>query len=255
MNNRIIAFIFAATALSVPALAQTAQLHAPSPIEKELAARASNVDEITLDKKMLSFASQFMNHKQTINPLANQDADATRKLIESLDGIYVRDYEFDKEGQFTAEQAEQLRAYYETNEWSPMVRDRDRKTGESSDIMVKLVNGESHGLLILDIEPKEISIVLIMGPVHMQDLHKVMGIAVRGSLTGQGGMGDISRQKVAQAREKEALAKEKEALAKQQESLAKAREALAKQKDAQAKEREAQDKENSTNEKSPDSNQ
>src|ERR1035438_2808691 len=248
MNNRIIAFIFAATALSVPALAQTAQLHAPSDLEKELAARASNVDEITLDKKMLSFASQFMNHKQTINPLANQDADATRKLIESLDGIYVRDYEFDKEGQFTAEQAEQLRAYYETNEWSPMVRDRDRKTGESSDIMVKLVNGESHGLLILDIEPKEISIVLIMGPVHMQDLHKVMGIAVRGSLTGgsltgQGGMGDVSRQKVAQAREKEALAKEKEALAKQQESLAKAREALAKQKEAQAREKEALAKE------------
>jgi len=196
MKNRIIAFIFAATALSVPALAQTAPLPAPSPVEKELAARASNVDEITLDKHMLSFASQFMAHKESNNPLANQinpnaqqDEDATRKLIEGLDGIYVRDYEFDKEGLFTAEQIEQLRAYYETGEWSPMVRDRDRKTGESSDVMVKLVNGESHGLLILDVEPKEISIVLILGPVHMQDLHKVMGIAVRGSLIGDGKKG------------------------------------------------------------------
>jgi hypothetical protein len=185
MKNRFIAFIFAIAAFIAPAFAQTAQLPAPSPIEKELAARASNVDEITLDKHMLSFASQFMNHKESINPLANQDEEATRKLIESLDGIYVRDYEFDKEGQFTAEQAEQLRKYFETSEWIPLVRDRDNKTGESSDIMVKLVNGESHGLLILDIEPKEISIVLILGPVHMPDLHKVMGIAVRGSLMGR----------------------------------------------------------------------
>jgi hypothetical protein len=178
MKNRIIAFIFAATALLAPALAQTAQLPAPSPIEKELAARASDVSEVTLDKKMLSFAANFMDGKDK--------SDATRQLIEGLDGIYVRDYEFDKEGQFTAEQVEQLRAYYETNEWSPIVRDHDRKTGESSEVMAKLVNGEPHGLFILDVEPKEISIVLILGPVHMQDLHKVMGVAVHGALKGDG---------------------------------------------------------------------
>jgi hypothetical protein len=108
--------------------------------------------------------------------------------------IYVRDYEFDKEGQFTAEQIEQLRKYFETSEWSPLVRDRNIKAGESSDVMVKLVNGESHGLFILDVEPKEISIVLILGPVHMQDLHKVMGIAVRGALTGVGMKKDIQGQ-------------------------------------------------------------
>ena len=186
MKNRTIAFIFAAAILTVSALAQSAQLPAPSPVEKELAARASNVDEVTLDKKMLSFAANFIQHKKSINPLADQDDGATQRLIESLDGVYVRDYEFDKEGQFTAEQIEQLRAYYESSEWSPIVRDRDRKTGESSDVMIKLVNGESHGLFILDVEPKEINIVLILGPVHMQDLHKVMGIAVRGALTGGG---------------------------------------------------------------------
>ena len=70
-----------------------------------------------------------------------------------------------------------------------MVRDRDSKAGKSSDVMVKMVNGESHGLFILDVEPKEIDIVLILGPVHMQDLRKVMSIAVRGALTG----GDVKK--------------------------------------------------------------
>jgi hypothetical protein len=113
--------------------------------------------------------------------------DATRQLIENLDGVYVRSYEFDKEGQFSAEQIEQLRKYFETGEWSPLVRDRDRKNGESSDVMVKLVNGESRGLFILDVEPKEVSIVLILGPIHMQDLHKVLGVATRGALKGESG--------------------------------------------------------------------
>jgi hypothetical protein len=72
-----------------------------------------------------------------------------RQLIEGLDGIYVRDYEFDKEGQFSRTRVEQLRKYFETSEWSPIVRERERKTGETTDVMVKLVNGESHGMFIL----------------------------------------------------------------------------------------------------------
>ena len=73
-----------------------------SAVEKELAARASNVTEVTLGKNMLAFAAKFMNGK-------DQDEAATRRLIEGLDGIYVREYEFDKEGQYSMEDIEKLR--------------------------------------------------------------------------------------------------------------------------------------------------
>jgi hypothetical protein len=161
--------------LALPTLAQSAQLPAPSPAEKELAARASHVDEVTLDKNMLGFAAQFMDGK-------DKDAASIQRLIAGLDGIYVRDYEFDKEGQFSAEQVDQLRKYFETSQWSSLVRDRDRKTGESSDVMVKLVNGKSEGLFILDVEPKEISIVMILGSIRMEDLVMLSGVAGLGSL-------------------------------------------------------------------------
>ena len=179
MKNRLIIFIFAAVALATPALAQTVQLPVPSPIEKELAARASNVDEVTLSKNMLAFATEVMN----VNGNSKDEA-AIRNLLDGLDGIYVREYDFDKEGQFTAEQVEQLRKYYETSEWSPVVRERDRKTGESTDIMVKLVNGKSRGMFILDVEPKEISIVLILGPVSKEDLGTLKGLAFMGMMSG-----------------------------------------------------------------------
>ena len=184
MRNRIIPSIVAAAVLAVPLLAQTAlaqssQLPAPSPIEKELAARASDVTEVTLGKNMLAFAAKIMNGKD------DDDAEA-RHLIEGLDGIYVREYEFDKAGEYSAEEVDQLRKYFETSDWTPMVKSRERKTGESTDVMVKLVNGESHGIFILDAEPKELTIVLILGPIKMDELGKLKVIG------GLGALGDVA---------------------------------------------------------------
>ena len=193
MRNRIIAFalrLFVAAALAVPALAQTDQLPAPPPIEKELAARASDVTEVTLGKNMLAFAAKFMNGK-------DKDAAATRQLIEGLEGIYVREYEFDKEGQFSMEEIEQLRKYFETSEWSPIVRERERKTGETTDVMVKLVNGETRGMFILEVEPKELTIVLILGPIRMDDLGKLKGLA------GLGALGDVAKNADGKDKEKD----------------------------------------------------
>jgi hypothetical protein len=178
MKHGIAAFILAAGLAAIPALAQTDELPAPSPVEKELAARASDVTEVTLGKNMLAFAAKILNSK-------DEDDAQVRKLIEGLQGIYVREYEFDKEGEYSAEQVDQLRKYFETNEWSSLVKSRERESGESTDVMVKLVNGESHGLFILSAEPKELAIVLILGPIRMEDLAKLRGVG------GLGVLGDV----------------------------------------------------------------
>jgi hypothetical protein len=176
MKLRVLAFMLAtATAASLTTTAQSMPQLLPAPVEKDLAARASDVTEVTLGKNMLEFAAKFMNGKQ--------DSDvATRQLIMGLDGIYVRNYEFEKPGEYSMEHVEQIRHAFETPEWSPMVRERERKSGESTDIMMKMVNGESRGLFILSAEPKELSVVLILGPIRMDDLSKI------GSIAGVGGM-------------------------------------------------------------------
>jgi Domain of unknown function (DUF4252) len=180
MKIRIAALFLVMVGLLIPAVAQNSQLPLPSPVEKELAAKASNVTEVTLGKNMLAFAAKFMSGK-------GQDEAATQRLIAGLDGIYVRDYEFDKEGQYSMDDIQKLRAYFETSDWSPIVREHDKKSGESTDVMMKIVNGETHGMFILDVEPKELSIVLILGPVKMEDLSKLGGIG------GLGMLGDIEK--------------------------------------------------------------
>lgn len=152
----------------------------PVPVEKDLSARAANVTEVTLGKNMLEFAAKVMKDK-------NGDDAATRQLIMGLDGIYVRDYEFDKPGEYSMDHVEQIRRAFNTPEWSPMVKERERKTGESTDIMIKLVNGESRGLFILSAEPKELAVVLILGPIRMDELGKIKGVAGLGGVIGPTG--------------------------------------------------------------------
>lgn len=166
------------------ALAMAARAQQPSPLplppalEKELAARASNVTEVTLGKNMLGFAAKFMNGK-------DQDEAATKRLIENLDGIYVREYEFDKDGQYSMEEVAKLRSYFATSEWTPIVHSRERNSGETTDVLLKVVNGETRGMFVLSAEPRELSIVLILGPVRMEDLGRLKGLG------GLGVLGDI----------------------------------------------------------------
>lgn len=185
--KRFFLVLWAALALGASvASAQQAQdspLPPPSPVEKELAAKAVDVTEVTLGKNMLAFASNFMKGKDA-------DEAAAKKLIQGLEGIYVREYTFEKEGEYSPEQVEQLRKYFTGAEWVPMVHERELKKHSSTDVMMKMVNGESHGLFVLDVEPKEVSIVLILGPIRMDDLGKL------GGLGGLGALGDVQKNKV-----------------------------------------------------------
>lgn len=174
MKRQWMVWVLGAALLAAPAMAQNG-LPLPTAVEKDLAARASDVTEVTLGKNMLSFAAKFMNGK-------GKDDENVRRLIEGLDGIYVRSYEFDKDNQYSMDQIEQLRKAFETPEWSSIVRSRERKNNETTDVLMKLVNGEPHGMFILTAEPRELTIVLILGPIHMDDLSKLSGLGGLGAL-------------------------------------------------------------------------
>lgn len=165
-----LAFALALVALSVacipPAAAQTDQNPFPVTLEKQLAARASNYTEVTLDRKMLGFASHFMNDKD--------DAEGKR-IVSKLNGVYVRTYEFDKPGQYTPEDLAAIRSQFQTSEWSPMVKERSKNGSDDSDVYMKLVNGEVQGMFVLNAEPKELNFVYIDGPIRPEDLSDISG--------------------------------------------------------------------------------
>jgi hypothetical protein len=145
------------------------QLPAPSPIEKTLAERATHVTEVTLDKNMLAFAAKFMDKDE------DKDDQEAKDMIRNLKGVYVREYEFDKDHSYTAEELEGLRKYFESTDWSPMVHERTKGVAEGTDVYLKLVDGHIQGLFVLDAEAKELSLVLILGPVDLDKISSLGG--------------------------------------------------------------------------------
>jgi len=146
--------------------AQPAQSPFPVTIEKQLAERAANYTEVSLDRRMLDFASRFMNDKD--------DAEGKR-IVEKLNGVYVRSYEFDKPGQYTEADVESVRRQFDTPEWTSLVKTRSRDGSDDADIYMKLVNGEVQGMFILSAEPKELTFVYISGPIRPEDLKDLSG--------------------------------------------------------------------------------
>src|ERR1700677_2765284 len=111
--------VFTALGSCLFALAAAAQsITPPFPVnlEKELAARASNYTEVSLDKKMLAFAGKFMD--------GNAEDVELKQMLATLNGIYVREYKFDTPGQYTTADLEHIRSQFKGSEWSPMVRER-----------------------------------------------------------------------------------------------------------------------------------
>jgi uncharacterized protein DUF4252 len=145
------------------------ELPQPSPIEKTLAERATHVTEVTLDKNMLAFAAKFMDKDK------DDDDKEAKEMIRNLKGVYVREYEFDKDHSYTADELAGLRKYFQGSDWSPMIHERTKGIAEGTDIYLKLVGGQVQGLFILDAEARELSLVLILGPVDIEKIGSLGG--------------------------------------------------------------------------------
>jgi hypothetical protein len=154
--------------LTLPAVAQEVQPNFPVALDKKLAARATDVNEVTMNKTMLKFASQFLDSKD------KGDAQAQR-LIQNLNGIYVRSYEFSAPGQYTPEDLKTIRQRFLGPDWNPMVKVRSKKGEGDTDVYVKMVGNEVKGMFVLDAEPKELDMVYISGTIRPEDLKELSG--------------------------------------------------------------------------------
>jgi len=167
----LILTLIASLALPTAASAQGTRINLDFP---DMAAKASETVDVTLDGPMLRLAGKFLN---------GNDADerAAKEVISRLTGIYVRSYEFDHEGEYDRSQAERIRQQLGPT-WKKIVKVSSR-TREDVDIYADTRGDAIAGLLIISAEPKEFTVVNIVGPV---DLEKLAG------LEGQFGIPHIS---------------------------------------------------------------
>jgi hypothetical protein len=167
-TGRVVLLALLAVCASASALAQDARLQI-SHLDK-LAAKADNVVEVTLDKKLLQVAAKFLNSK---NP---QEA-AVKELVNKLEGVYVRVFEFDKPGEYQLSDIEPIRSQMTAAAgWSKIVGVMSRRDGQKVDVHLKADSqGLIYGLAILAVEPKELVIVNIIGEIDLEKLRQLEG--------------------------------------------------------------------------------
>ncbi len=170
----IIVLLFALGAVAQTTKQQTQRqetgslLYPLQPKLEQLAAKANEVVDVTMDASMLQFASKFLDKNDP------DDVEA-KELISGLKGIYVRSFEFSKPGEYTQEDVESLRSQLKPPVWSRVVGVRSQKQGENADVYFKMENGKVMGLAIIAAEPQELTFVHIDGPIDPDKLDDLSG--------------------------------------------------------------------------------
>lgn len=133
-----------------------------------LADKASESVSITLDPALLGIAARFLD------PAKPEDA-AVREAITGLKGIYVRSYKFDADFAYPKADVDMVRKQLGAPGWQRLVEVRSRKEQQNVDIYILVEKERANGLAIIASEPREFTIVNIVGSVDMRKLHELEG--------------------------------------------------------------------------------
>ncbi|HEU4522160.1 MAG TPA: DUF4252 domain-containing protein [Thermoanaerobaculia bacterium] len=148
-------------AFAVPASAQRLNLNFPG-----LEERASEMIDVTLDAQMLRLASNFFSS-------GSADERAVREIVKGLEGIYVRAYEFDKEGAYDRRIVDQVRSQLGPT-WKRVVNVTSRHK-ENVEVYTDVRGDAIRGLVVIASEPRELTIVNIVGPIDLARLSQLEG--------------------------------------------------------------------------------
>ena len=156
----------AALAASAALAAPTALLNLPD--FDALAGKATESVNISLDPSLLGLAAGFLDSSDP------EDA-ATRELIAGLKGIYVRSYTFEKDFAYPSAQVDQVRKQLTAPGWQRLVQVDSSRDRTHVDIYDSVDRGAANGLAIIASEPRQFTIVNIVGPIDLAKLHRLEG--------------------------------------------------------------------------------
>jgi len=126
-----------------------------------LAAKASQTVNVNIDEKLLQLTAKFFGN--------GPDDQELKKVISGLKGVYVKSFEFANEGEYSAADIESIRRQLRDSSWSRIVGVVSKKDGEIE--VYLMTNGnEITGLAVVAVEPKELTVVNIVGPVDLAKL-------------------------------------------------------------------------------------
>ena len=166
MNARVL-MCLAACLLAGPAFAQTkGQIRLPD--FAALSDKASETVAVTLDANLLGIASRFLSSE-------DPDEAKAKKLVSSLTGIYVRHFTFDADYVYPKSDLDGVLRQLNTPGWSRIVEATSKKDQTDVDVFILIDGNKAQGLAIIAREPREFTLVNIVGNIDLEQLHDLEG--------------------------------------------------------------------------------
>ena len=132
----------------------------------KLAARASDSTDVSLDGPLLQLGSKFLSDD-------DKDQAKVKKLIAGLKGIYIRTFEFKNPGEYTSADVESFRVPLRPPDWQRIVGTHSKEDGETVEVYIKSENKGIGGLVIIATEPRELTLVNIVGAIDLDSLSEL----------------------------------------------------------------------------------
>jgi len=132
-----------------------------------LAAKASQTVDVNIDERLIRLAANLLSDK-------DGDEKEVKEILVGLKGIYVKSFEFEADGQYTAADVESIRSQLRGTSWTRMVNVESKKDG-TLEVYI-LINGEKiGGLAVISADEREFTVVNIVGPVDVKKLARLEG--------------------------------------------------------------------------------
>jgi uncharacterized protein DUF4252 len=152
----------------LPALSWAANPRLVLPDFGALAGKASDSVTITLDASMLALAGRFLDSK-------DPDQAAAEDAIKGLQGIVVRSYTFDQDAAYKASDLDAIRSQLAAPGWNRLLETRSLKSHANVEIYLMTEGNKAVGLAVIASEPRQLTIVNIVGSIDLEKLHKLEG--------------------------------------------------------------------------------
>ena len=133
-----------------------------------LANRAGETVDVKLDEHLMQTTAKFFSGKDS------DDAEI-RELIKNVKGIYVKSFTFDKENEYSPAEVESVMSQLRGGGWSKVISITSKKDGDNVAVYLLTVGDQIGGLAVVSIEPKEFTVVNIVGPIDLEKLTQLEG--------------------------------------------------------------------------------
>ena len=147
---------------ALPSLGQGARLEMKN--LESLKSKAADSTDVALDGSMLQLAAQALANEK------DADTAKIKDLVSKLKGVYVKTFEFKDANQYNLSDLDPIRAQLKDSNWSKVVDVHESGSGETTEVYM-MKEGESLiGLAVLVAEPRELTVVNIVGPIELDKL-------------------------------------------------------------------------------------